>query len=145
MSGITGSALPRRQLGRHLRTLRKGAGLTVAKAAVAVQVSTATINRIEAGQTGLKDRDVRAFCETYEAPRELTEFLISLANETRSRGWWQSSPDIVSNEFSLYVGLEEAARALLNYESELVPGLLQTAGYTRAVIAMHYPKGLLHG
>ena len=135
----TGPALPRRQLGRHLRTLRKEAGYTIARTAVAVELSVATVNRIEAGQTSLKTRDVRAFCALYEAAPETAAFLVTLAGETRTRGWWQAYQDVTNAEFSFYLGLEGAAKESLTYESELVPGLLQTEAYSQAVILTHLP------
>jgi steroid 5-alpha reductase family enzyme len=41
--------------------------------------------------------------------------------------------------FDVYIGLEEAASQLISYESELVPGLLQTEGYARTVIEADNP------
>ncbi|MGH3838046.1 MAG: helix-turn-helix domain-containing protein, partial [Pseudonocardiaceae bacterium] len=47
----TGSTVPRRQLGRHLRDMRNQSRLTVRAAAARLEWSEAKIWRIETGQT----------------------------------------------------------------------------------------------
>lgn len=138
-STTTGSTVPRRQLGRHLRDLRNAARLTVRAAAKELEWSEPKIWRIETGQTSLRSLDVEAMCKVYGAPAELTEDLMSLAKETKGRGWWHSYGDVISERFDLYIGLEEAAASLNWYESELVPGLFQTADYARTLIQEDNP------
>lgn len=137
--GTTGSTVPRRQLGRHLRDLRMGQKLTVRKAAAALEWSEAKIWRIETGQTSLRSLDVEAMCNVYGAPPELAKSLMALAKETKARGWWHSYGDVIPEDFDLYIGLEEAASQLAWYESELVPGLLQTEDYARTLIRAANP------
>ena len=60
--------------------------------------------------------------------------LMGLAKETKARGWWHSYGEVIPEGFDVYIGLEEAASQISWYESELVPGLLQTEDYARAVI-----------
>lgn len=137
--GTTGSTVPRRQLGRHLRELRGRARLTVRAAANKLEWSEPKIWRIETGQTSLRSLDVEAMCKVYGAPEELTQDLMSLAKETKGRGWWHSYGDVISERFDLYIGLEEAAASLNWYETELVPGLFQTADYARTLIQTDNP------
>jgi transcriptional regulator with XRE-family HTH domain len=132
--GTTGSTVPRRQLGRYLRDLRGQARLTVRAAAEALEWSEAKIWRIETGQTSMRALDVEQMCRIYGAPVDLTEGLMALAKETKAKGWWLSYSDVINEGFDVYIGLEEAAARLLWYEAELVPGLLQTADYARALI-----------
>jgi transcriptional regulator with XRE-family HTH domain len=136
---VTGSTVPRRQLGRHLRELRNGQRLTVRAAAEALEWSEAKIWRIETGQTSLRSLDVEAVCRIYGAPAHLTEALMGLAKETKAKGWWQAYGDVVPEWFDVYIGLEEAASSISTYESELIPGLFQAQDYARTVIkAEHY-------
>jgi transcriptional regulator with XRE-family HTH domain len=121
----TGSTVPRRQLGRYLRELRSRERLTVKAAAEKLEWSEAKMWRIETGQTSLRSLDVEAMCKIYAAPADLTEALMGLARETKA--------------FDVYIGLEEAASQLAWYESELVPGLLQTEDYARTLIAADNP------
>ncbi|MFC8008953.1 helix-turn-helix domain-containing protein [Streptomyces cinereoruber] len=138
-SGTTGSTVPRRQLGRHLRDLRNQARLTVRAAASKLEWSEPKIWRIETGQTSLRSLDVEAMCKVYGAPEALTEGLMGLAKETKNRGWWHSYGDVIPEGFDLYIGLEEAASRLSWYSSELVPGLLQTADYAETLIREDNP------
>ncbi|MET8773571.1 helix-turn-helix transcriptional regulator [Nocardia sp. NPDC050713] len=135
----TGSTMPRRQLGRHLRDLRNRARMTTRMAAQQLEWSEAKIWRIETGQTSLRSLDVEAMCKIYGAPGDLVGPLTALAKETKARGWWTSYSDVLGEGFEIYIGLEEAARQLSTYENELVPGLLQTEEYARALLSAARP------
>lgn len=137
---MTGSTVPRRQLGRYLHELREKAGLSVKVAAQQLERSGPTIWRIETGQTAVRSLEVEAMCRLYGASADLTEALMALARETKARGWWQSYGDAVPEWFDLFVGLEAAAKQLSWYESELVPGLLQTEDYARTLITADHPE-----
>ncbi|MFF3568176.1 helix-turn-helix domain-containing protein [Nocardia jiangxiensis] len=137
--GITGSTMPRRQLGRRLRDLRNRARMTTRVAAQRLEWSEAKIWRIETGQTSLRGLDVEAMCKIYGASAESAEPLIALARETKARGWWTEYSDVIPEGFEVYLGLEEAATRLATYENELVPGLLQTPDYARAVLTGSRP------
>ncbi|MFY1697338.1 MULTISPECIES: helix-turn-helix domain-containing protein [unclassified Solwaraspora] len=133
MTTDTGSTVPRRQLGRHLRQLREEARMTVKAAATALEWSTPKIWRIETGATSMRSLDVEAMCKVYGASPEITEALMGLAKETRARGWWHSYGDAIPEWFELYVGLESGATRLRKYEAHLIPGLLQTKAYATRV------------
>src|ERR1700723_1509830 len=130
----TGSTVPRRQLGRPLRELRNKQRLTVRTAAERLEWSEAKIWRIETGQTALRSLDVEQICRIYGAPADLTEALMGLANETKAKGSWHAYGDVIPEYFDVYVGLEEAASQICQYQSELVHGLLQIEDYARTVI-----------
>ncbi len=136
----TGSTMPRRQLGRHLRDLRNRARMTTRTAAQQLEWSEAKIWRIETGQTSLRSLDVEAMCKVYGAPAELIAPLTALARETKARGWWTAYGDVIAEGFEVYIGLEEAATRLSTYENEVVPGLLQTEAYTRALLLAARPE-----
>jgi hypothetical protein len=71
--------------------------------------------------------------------RERSAFL-ALASEANVPGWWHDSADLLPSWFEPYLGLEEAASIIRNYEVQFVPGQLQTADYARAVIRLGYPE-----
>ncbi|MFC4124128.1 helix-turn-helix domain-containing protein [Nocardia rhizosphaerae] len=137
---VTGSTMPRRQLGRHLRDLRNQARMTTRNAAARLEWSEAKIWRIETGQTSLRSLDVEAMCKVYGAPAELVEPLAALARETKARGWWTSYGDVIPEGFEVYIGLEEAATGLSIYEDGVVPALLQTEDYARALLEQTVPE-----
>ncbi|MER5645814.1 helix-turn-helix transcriptional regulator [Streptosporangium sp. NPDC002524] len=137
--GVTGSTVPRRQLGRYLRDLRMQSRFTVRLAASKLEWSEAKIWRIETGQTSLRSLDVETMCKIYGAPADLTQALMGLAKETKNRGWWHAYGDVIPEGFDLYIGLEEAASHLAWYQTDLVPGLLQTADYAGTLIRTDNP------
>jgi hypothetical protein len=64
--------------------------------------------------------------------------LLTLTSEARQQGWWHSYSDVLSEGIDIWVGLETEAEAIRFYEVQLVPGLLQTSEYARAVLRAHY-------
>ncbi|MFG3410344.1 helix-turn-helix domain-containing protein [Streptomyces sp. NPDC048142] len=134
VEAASGSTVPRRQLGRHLRELRNRARLTVRAASTALEWSDQKIWRIETGQTSMRSLDVEAMCRAYGADAELTKGLMGLAKETKNRGWWHAYGDVIPEGFDLFIGLEGAAASLRQYIKDLVPGLVQTEDYARALI-----------
>ncbi|MFI1919818.1 helix-turn-helix domain-containing protein, partial [Nocardia sp. NPDC020380] len=136
----SGSTVPRRMLGRQLRLLREKAGVTVAQACRTIEVSPQTMWRLEGGQgVKLKDIYVKALCELYRSDDDEIAALMGLVQETKRTGWWHAYGDAVPTYFDLYLGLEEAAQRLTTYHLTLLPGMLQTAAYRRAVIWGAYP------
>jgi transcriptional regulator with XRE-family HTH domain len=131
---MTGSTVPRRQLGRYLRELRNQGGLTVRSAAQLLEWSETKIWRVETGQSSLRSHDVATMCRIYGARPDITQALMGLAKETKARGWWHAYGDVVPEWFDVYIGLEQAATGLSWYESDLIPGLFQTEDYARALI-----------
>lgn len=130
----TGSTVPRRQLGRYLRELRNRQRMTVKRAAEEMEWSETKIWRVENGQASLRSHDVETLCRIYGAPPDLTEALRALAKETKAKGWWHAYGDVIPEWFDVYIGLEEASSQLISYQADLVPGLLQTEDYARAII-----------
>jgi hypothetical protein len=137
--GTTGSTVPRRQLGRYLRDLRNSQRLTVRTAAARLEWSETKIWRIETGQVALRSFDVEVMCRIYGAPPDLTQGLMGLAKETKARGWWHAYGDVIPEWLDVYIGLEEAASTFSWYESELVPGILQTERYAHTLIGAGIP------
>jgi uncharacterized protein DUF5753 len=59
--------------------------------------------------------------------------LISLVSRAGQRGWWDQYADLLPGGFADLVMMEAAAAEIMIYDPQLVPPLLQTAGYARAV------------
>nr|WP_084535269.1 helix-turn-helix transcriptional regulator [Nocardia yamanashiensis] len=127
-------------LGRQLRRLRESAGVSVARACKAIEVSPQTMWRMEGGQSvKLKAIYIEALCRLYEASDDDTAALLGLIEEAQRSGWWHSYGDSVPAHFDLYLGLEEAARRLTTWQLTLLPGLLQTPEYRRAMLWTVFP------
>jgi transcriptional regulator with XRE-family HTH domain len=123
----------RRELGARLRALRVESGLTVEDVAGRMEVSPAKISRIETAARGVSLADVRFLCELYGVSATDRDRLLSLTRESRRRSWWQQYG--LDESVATYIGLEDAAVAIQQYETSLVPPLLQTEDYARAVTA----------
>jgi hypothetical protein len=65
--------------------------------------------------------------------------LLTLARESRQKGWWQQHGEAVPDWFEIYVGLEAEAATIWSYDAEFVPGILQTEEYARAVHQAQLP------
>lgn len=131
-----GPTVRRLLLGYHMRRLRIEAGLSRADAADRLRGSESKMSRVERGQVGVKQRDVVDLLDLYdfEAPQQRKLF-IEMASGTTRPGWWKQFHEALPDWFQSYVGLEEAASLIRTYESQFVPGLLQTEEYARTVIA----------
>ncbi|WP_307834519.1 helix-turn-helix domain-containing protein [Paractinoplanes lichenicola] len=136
-----GSTVPRRQLGRKLRELREAVPLTVAQAITALEWSKPRLWRYETGQVPIHPNDVDTMCRVYGADPSVTEALKELARQSKAKGWWHAYSDI-PEWFQLFLGMESAASRLRQYEAEVIPGLLQSPGYARAMISRGPIKGL---
>jgi DNA-binding XRE family transcriptional regulator len=131
----SGPTARRMLVGAQLRRLRTEAGITREEAGDAIRASEWKIHRLENGQVGFKDRDIIDLLRLYGVtdPDDIAEFL-ALAREANAPGWWQPYGDLLPQWFKAYVDLESAAMVIRTYEGQLVPGLLQTEDYMRAVI-----------
>nr|WP_280498632.1 helix-turn-helix transcriptional regulator [Nocardia cyriacigeorgica] len=134
-----GPTVLRIALGGQLRKLREGKGITREAAGDAIRGSHAKISRLELGRTGFKERDIRDLLTLYGVhdPEERESFL-ELARKANEPGWWHRYSDLLPSWFGTYLGLEQAATKIRTYEAHLVPGLLQTPEYTRAVVTLGY-------
>ena len=123
----------RRRLGAELRRLREQKGMTAEDVAQQLLVSQSKISRLENGRRSISQRDVRDLCTVYGVVDDaLVEGLMTMARESRQRGWWHAFGDL---PYSVYIGLEQEAAKIMIYESLLLPGLLQTRDYAQALVA----------
>jgi transcriptional regulator with XRE-family HTH domain len=130
-----GPTVRRRRLAIELRRLRNEAGLSLEDAGKQIERTAATISRIENAQVGIRTRDVAALLDLYGVTEgEMRETLLTIAREARQKGWWHAFGDVLPAWFQVYVGLESAASSIWVYQVQLVPGLLQTQAYARAVL-----------
>jgi transcriptional regulator with XRE-family HTH domain len=135
MPALSSPTVKRRRLAAELRRYREQAGLTIDDVAERLEWSSAKISRIENSRVSVLPRDVKFLLSTYGLSDrdEAWDVLLTLARESRQKGWWQQYGEAVPDWFEVFVGLEAEAATIHGYDSEFVPGLLQTQGYARAV------------
>ncbi|MBW8819986.1 MULTISPECIES: helix-turn-helix transcriptional regulator [unclassified Streptomyces] len=132
-----GPAVRRRKLGAELRALRTSAGLTSGEAARLVGWHQSKVSRIETGASGVKPADVRLLLDAYRVgDTNLRELLLVLAGSDESAGrhhWWHAYRGVLPPTYRDFISLESQASAMRTLETSVVPGLLQTPEYARAV------------
>ncbi|WP_055699017.1 helix-turn-helix domain-containing protein [Streptomyces silaceus] len=133
-----GPAVRRRQLGAELRALRTHAGLTSSQAAAKLGWHQSKISRIETGRSGVKAADVRLLLEAYEVKDpQLSELLFAFAGAddpgAGRHHWWKAYRDLLPATYRDFISLESQASWVRTLETTVVPGLLQTPEYARAV------------
>src|SRR6266567_675224 len=130
-----------KRLTSELRRLRADSGLTRDDVAGRLDWHPTKVTRIETGQWArLNVRDVRDLLDVYGVTDEAQrEALVQLARDARQRGWWHTYGDVLPSEYTHFIGLEAEAASVRTYQQVLVPGLLQTEHYGRAVIQAFRP------
>jgi transcriptional regulator with XRE-family HTH domain len=127
--------LGRRRLAGDLRRHRMLAQRTIAEVAEHLECSPAKISRIETGAVGVRVQDLRALVELYDITDTEREQLYTLVRQARQRGWWHEFADVYPAGSETLYGLEHAAAAIQVHSPSLIPGLLQTERYARALIS----------
>ncbi|MGH3220912.1 MAG: helix-turn-helix domain-containing protein [Streptosporangiaceae bacterium] len=125
----------RRRLRTELRKARQDAGLTQEQVADAMDWSLSKMIRIEAGTVGISTTDLKALLDHYEVDDpDLRSQLVALARAARERSWWSVYRDVALPGVLQLIGYEAASHIIRNFETLLIPGLLQTEDYARAVV-----------
>jgi transcriptional regulator with XRE-family HTH domain len=134
------ASMRRRRLASELRKLRDQSGLSLTDAAKRLGWQVSRLSRIETRQSGIPTPDLRKLLDVYEVTDDgYRKHLADLARQANERGWWQKYAGQIISEYADLIGLEEEARVIRAYEQELVPGLLQTPDYARAVFRSGWP------
>ncbi|MFF0536437.1 helix-turn-helix domain-containing protein [Streptomyces coelicoflavus] len=132
-----GPVVRRRKLGAELRALRTSAGITSGEAARLVGWHQSKVSRIETGTSGTKPADVRLLLDVYGVHDEqLRGLLVTLARQDGTGGrndWWHAYRGVLPPTYRDFISLESQASAMRTLETTVVPGLLQTPEYARAV------------
>jgi transcriptional regulator with XRE-family HTH domain len=125
----------RRRLRTELRKARQDAGQTQEQVADAMDWSLSKMIRIEAGTVGISTTDLKALLDHYELDDpDLRSQLVVVARAARERSWWSVYRDVAPPGLLQLIGYEAASYIIRNFETLLIPGLLQTEDYARAVI-----------
>jgi transcriptional regulator with XRE-family HTH domain len=140
-AGPANSAVRRWQLAETLRKLREEAQLTHDQVIAELRTgqgkwSRPKLSRIENREQVVKPRELEQLLAVYGATDPaLQEWLAELAGTSRQRGWVRDIRKHLPEEFHRFLDWESALVARRQFETLLVPGLLQTAAYARALIS----------
>lgn len=128
----------RRQLAARMKELREATGLTLAEVAEQLEVNASSLSRIENGERGISPVLARALLDCYgveDTARRDDVLDLMRADKEQQKPWWRKySTVLTATRYDGYLALEAGAAAISSYQPMLVPGLLQTEEYARAVI-----------
>jgi transcriptional regulator with XRE-family HTH domain len=124
-----------RRLAAELRRLRERTGLNGEEVAERLGWSGSKVSRIELHRTGIKQADLQQLLDLYGVEQPYRDDLIALARESAQRSPLRQltagfPPEA---EYAAYLSAEAEAESVWNWEPQIIPGLLQTPDYARAV------------
>jgi transcriptional regulator with XRE-family HTH domain len=132
-------SLRRRRLVAALRRLRDEAGLSLNEAAERVGFSQPKLSRIETLTNVISGDDTYLLACALGADEDTANALVKLARQSKQRGWWHVYSDDALGRFTDYIELQADAALIREFEEGIIPGALQTEGYTEAVLRAGMP------
>jgi transcriptional regulator with XRE-family HTH domain len=128
-----GPTLRRRRLGAELKRCREAAGLTQENVSRYFEWHAAKVTRIETARVAVTPRDVKDLLALYGVnDQEYRDSLMALARQSKEKTWWSDFRDLMRP--GNFVGLEAEASSMRAWEPIVLPGLLQTEAYMRALM-----------
>jgi transcriptional regulator with XRE-family HTH domain len=134
MAGNTGTARDR-GLGAELRQAREQAKIGLRKLAGRLGWDPSRLSRIETGERSAKPEDVAAILVALDAALELRERLVAWAAEPNGHSWSPITIPEQQQHLSAYLEFERTAKKITEVVLGVIPGLLQTPDYARAIIS----------
>lgn len=119
----------------RLRELREQRGFDSATFAGRVGFTPANWSHVEKGRRVLTPNTIGPVLELLDVSESEREELLALLQASKERGWWAKSSALTGPELQRYYGMEYGADSLRSYDSFVIPGLLQTEDYARALIS----------
>lgn len=117
----------------ELAQLRKAKGWTQAELAELVGVTDLTVSRYERGVSTPQGKVKRDMADTFGIPLARLEALL---------GNGSSDHQLAPQWFSLFVSSEQTATSVESWAHAVIPGLLQTRDYARALIKREHTSGV---
>jgi transcriptional regulator with XRE-family HTH domain len=138
MAASSSPHVRRRRLAAELRQLRLDARKTADEVGKAIGWSKAKVSRYELARGGLKPAEVARLLEFYGVLGSQREQLLALAEEAADKGWWEAYSDVFAEAHLSFLGLEAEATSILQWQINVVPGLLQTERYAREILSGYH-------
>ncbi|WP_433263013.1 helix-turn-helix domain-containing protein [Actinosynnema sp. CS-041913] len=138
MPGNAYTSVRSRTVANALRLYREQHEMSCEDVAGMLGVSASKISRMETGKSGLQLDDVAALLGFYQVPGPRRKELMDLMRRGEEMGWWERQAGLPKLWRAL-IDFENKALRIHNYEPLMIPGLLQTAEYTRALFKAAEP------
>ncbi|WP_116048783.1 helix-turn-helix domain-containing protein [Amycolatopsis palatopharyngis] len=131
---MSGNLAKARQIGAELRKLRVEAGFTGTDVAEALGVQPSTITRWEKGERKQQPEDVKRYLLFVKAPEHMVAELVELAEADDTSPWLAVGLPGQRRQLDALLKVEATATSITAVSPLLVPGLLQTGEYARAIM-----------
>ncbi|MEV0680717.1 helix-turn-helix transcriptional regulator [Actinosynnema sp. NPDC050436] len=119
----------------YMREARLKAGVEPKEVAKLLGRDTTRVTKMERGREGLTPGDAKMLLDRYDVHTEEQKAeIVELARTRSQRGRWLGHRATVPMEQRPYYDFEVDSNLIRHYGSELVPGLLQTEAYMRAML-----------
>ncbi len=123
-----------RELGEALRQAMQRAGLTGKQTALALGVTPSFVSMLLSGKRATSEADIAAFLGVCRVKGPERERLLALRREQDTPGWFQQHGTRLPKQLLTLIDHENKAVTISDFQPMVVPGLLQTAEYARALI-----------
>lgn len=118
----------------RLRERREQIGVDVKHITETLGFSRNYWSAVENERKILSEEALKKLLKLLEFGPDESRDLLELREIAKDRGWWSDYSALFDADLRRLFGLEHGAHTIRNYENLLIPGLLQTGEYARAVI-----------
>lgn len=122
------------ELALRLRERREQMGIEVKTITQELGFSRNYWSAVENERKILSEESLTKVIDLLEFDKDERRDLLELRAMAKERGWWAPYSGLFDGELLRVFGLEYGAQSIRTYESLLIPGLLQTADYARAIM-----------
>lgn len=136
----SGPTVALRLLAADLRARREAAEVTLEAAAGSLGVHAMTLSRLERALTGPRRATVSHLLRLYGTDEAEAEEVLTALDEANRPGWWHPWRDVLPDHMAGVIDLESEADLIRTYSPGVIPELLQTPGYARALLELHHPR-----
>jgi transcriptional regulator with XRE-family HTH domain len=117
-----------------LKKLRAATKMSTDATGEAVGMSGSKISRIETSGIGVYLDDLEKLLDLYKVTADHRVEVLDLAKHAEDRNLWRMNNANLPEDWQTWIDFEDEASRILNYQPLMIPGLLQTPEYSRAII-----------
>ncbi|MGJ7907016.1 helix-turn-helix domain-containing protein [Actinopolyspora sp. H202] len=136
MARNSGGTPKARALGAELREIRENAGFTLRAVARELETNHVKVQRYETGATVPNPELVAAYLGALGVSAAERERLIEMARDADQPDWLSTGSSGPRKELTTLIEFERSARRITDVATGVIPGLLQTSDYARAIMRM---------
>lgn len=132
---VTTNGAPRaRVLAAKLRASREAGNMGVREVARKLGVSHSVISYWETGKRMPSIEDVASYLTAINVVGKEKEWILDLARSAENDDWLAGKIPGIAKQLAITMGFERTAETITEWSQNVVPGLLQTSDYTRAIV-----------